>query len=205
MDIQQFIGRKREAGAKEHEGNSTDWGKWPRGRYISAAASELLDACAYAQRAIEVSMQTQDAELNHVAHFILEGAMNLLNGLEECDLEAACREAEAKVAELPIQNQVAEWATRNFGSDRPAYQRLLGAVEEIGELAHAHLKQEQNIRVGEDHEAGAKDAIGDVVIYLLDYCEIRGWNFEQIVEQTWDVVKLRDWINDSSSGKSAEA
>jgi len=69
-----------------------------------------------------------------------------------------------------IQTEVGTWATKNFGADRPAYQRLLGAMEELGELSHAHLKEEQNIRGTEDHVADAKDAIGDIVIYLMDYC-----------------------------------
>lgn len=46
---------------------------------------------------------------------------------------------------------------------------LVGAVEEIGELCHAWLKEEQGIR-GTDHDNEARDAIGDVIIYLLHFC-----------------------------------
>jgi NTP pyrophosphatase (non-canonical NTP hydrolase) len=93
-----------------------------------------------------------------------------------------------------IQEEHAIWSARNFGSDRPAYQPLLGAVEELGELAHAHLKQEQNIRGdSERHEEEAMDAIGDIAIYLIDYCNLRGWSFEAIIMETWERVSARDW------------
>jgi NTP pyrophosphatase (non-canonical NTP hydrolase) len=74
-----------------------------------------------------------------------------------------------------FQGEVSEWTRRNFG-DQPAYRPLLGAVEEIGELAHAHLKEEQKIRgTAEELQALAKDAVGDVIVYLADYCGRRGW------------------------------
>ena len=38
-----------------------------------------------------------------------------------------------------------EWVEHNF-PNRTNYHPLLGAVEEIGELCHAHLKYEQGIR-----------------------------------------------------------
>jgi len=71
---------------------------------------------------------------------------------------------------------------------------LLGAVEELGELAHAHLKQEQGIRgTAAEHEEKAKDAVADVVIFLSDYCSKRGFEFQAIIEKTWAEVKKRDW------------
>ena len=68
-----------------------------------------------------------------------------------------------------IQDEIAEWTERNFPT-HPAYHPLLGVAEEVGELSHAHLKQEQSIRTGEDHQADLFDAVGDIKIYLLDYC-----------------------------------
>tara|TARA_Y100000310_G_scaffold36505_1_gene34346 strand:- start:75 stop:866 length:792 start_codon:yes stop_codon:yes gene_type:complete len=90
------------------------------------------------------------------------------------------------------QREQVEWVKHNFG-ERPSWQPLLGAVEELGELAHAHLKQEQGIRLHEDHEANAKDAVADVTIYLLDYCSSRGWDFVDLVVSTWAAVRKRDW------------
>ena len=97
---------------------------------------------------------------------------------------------------LDLQLENAEWAEKNFGKDRPSYGPLLGAVEELGELAHAHLKSAQGIRSHEDHDTNAKDAVGDVIIYLADYCTLRGWSLQQIVEDTWEAVSRRDWTKD---------
>ena len=126
---------------------------------------------------------------------------------------AACREARVVVDKEPfkyeahdtpfhiepapnalrrLQAEQVPWIKHNFG-DRPSWMPLLGAVEELGELAHAHLKQAQGIRVSEDHDAKAKDAIADVVIFLADYCTARGFDLESLVMETWDKVKLRDW------------
>ena len=110
-------------------------------------------------------------------------------------LEAAERERDEARKADPIrtaQREQVEWVKHNFG-ERPSWQPLLGAVEELGELAHAHLKQEQGIRLHEDHEANAKDAVADVTIYLLDYCSSRGWDFVDLVVSTWAAVRKRDW------------
>lgn len=94
-----------------------------------------------------------------------------------------------------IQREQEEWALRNFGNV-PSYQPLLGAVEELGELAHAHLKHIQGIR-GFDQDAAAKDAkidaVADIIIYLLDYCNREGIDIESAVADTWDKVKQRNW------------
>jgi len=92
-----------------------------------------------------------------------------------------------------IQAEQAAWATRNFGP-KNSTDDLLGVTEEMGELAHAHLKRSQGIRHDTaEYEAKAKDAIGDIVIYLMGYCSAEGWDVEHIVKTTWDTVKHRDW------------
>jgi NTP pyrophosphatase (non-canonical NTP hydrolase) len=96
-----------------------------------------------------------------------------------------------------IQTEQAEWSRRNFDNRKP-HQPILGASEEVGELAHAYLKMEQGIRgTKEEHVAAMKDAVGDCVIFLMDLCNQMGWNFEEIVGGTWDQVKKRDWKKDS--------
>lgn len=148
-----------------------------------------------------------------------------------------------------------EWVAKNFpGPDMP--NTMLGVIEEMGELVHHHLKEDQNIR-GDDkyHQDEAQDAIGDLVVYLLGvmnfigyvpnyglhpklepqvdasnllltlasevgdlarrpsqydvnrvlismmrYCSARGWDFDQIVLETWDKVKQRDWTKDRMAG-----
>jgi len=77
---------------------------------------------------------------------------------------------------------------------------LLGLIEELGELAHSHLKEQQGIRTSEDHVAKAKDAIGDIVIFLADYCNARVFNLALIIKETWEQVRKRDWKRDSKVG-----
>lgn len=91
-----------------------------------------------------------------------------------------------------LQYQVNTWSRANFG-DQPAYRPLLGVSEECGELCHAFLKQEQNIRMDEDHKAQMADAVGDIVIYLLDFCARSGLSLEECLRDAWTVVQQRDW------------
>lgn len=109
-----------------------------------------------------------------------------------------------------IQKEIGMWVTANFNGHYKqldtdsfylcAHQPLLGMVEELGELSHAHLKVEQGIRTNEDHEAARKDAIGDLLIYLLDYCGVHDLDAEEILEQTWGAVKKRNWKQNPSDG-----
>lgn len=87
-----------------------------------------------------------------------------------------------------------QWARKNFGPS-VGYRNLLGAMEELGELAHAHLKSEQGIRNNENHEENKKDAVADVIIYLCDYCNSQGFDLEDILRETWNKVLQRDWVN----------
>jgi NTP pyrophosphatase (non-canonical NTP hydrolase) len=98
-----------------------------------------------------------------------------------------------------IQFEVMEWAAHNFPNAQ-VYQPLIGIMEEVGELAHAHLKQEQNIRTNENHTENAKDAIGDIIIYLMDYCNRRNFNLSDIIIDTWSLVKKRDWQKNKIRG-----
>ena len=147
------------------------------------------------------------------------------------------------------------WVEHNFPGEPQPESSLFGVIEELGELAHAHLKQSQGIR-GEEHEAEAQDAIGDLTIYLLgfmghfkyipylknhhplsarapkvsplgllahrvgalaitpgsriacsrlvnelrSYCHDRDWSYEDIVLETWERVKQRDWIKFPDTG-----
>ena len=91
-----------------------------------------------------------------------------------------------------IQMEMIPWHNHNF-PDAPLWQPVMGAVEEVGALCHAALKQAQGIRTNEDHDKNIDDAIGDIVIYLMHVCNIRGKFLEDIVENTWSKVSQRDW------------
>lgn len=103
-----------------------------------------------------------------------------------------------------IQVEVSRWALYNFPYAKP-HQPLLGAAEEIGELCHAHLKDEQGIRgTKEEHKKAKEDAIGDVIIYLAHYCALNNTTLYQCIISAWNEVKDRDWIKYPTTGKSTE-
>jgi NTP pyrophosphatase (non-canonical NTP hydrolase) len=91
-----------------------------------------------------------------------------------------------------IQIEHRQWQEYNFGKI-PVHDSILGAMEELGELCHAYTKLKQGNRVNEDHVADMKDAIGDIVIFLISICNERGWNFQDIVIDVWTQVRQRDW------------
>lgn len=97
-----------------------------------------------------------------------------------------------------IQDAHREWLNRNFGDKTgdgvAQLEQFLGITEELGELAHALLKGRQGIRgSAEKHEAAAKDAVGDIFIFLSGFCCRKGWDLQEIIEETWAEVSQRDW------------
>lgn len=110
-----------------------------------------------------------------------------------------------------LQDELAPWVEKNFPHTYPAgvlpYRPLLGIVEEVGELAHSHLKQEQGIRgTPEEHETAGKDALADIFVYMCDYATQRGWDVHETVEHVWrKVVSKRDWTQNKINGKVEEA
>lgn len=99
-----------------------------------------------------------------------------------------------------LQIEVGMWSDRNFPNNRP-HHPLLGALEELGELSHAHLKMEQGIRGNVDQHHYAKlDAIGDIIIYLADYCHRNSLELAACVEITWEMVKKRNWQANKQDG-----
>jgi NTP pyrophosphatase (non-canonical NTP hydrolase) len=76
-------------------------------------------------------------------------------------------------------------------------------MEEVGELAHAHLKHDQGIRGLEDQDLAHTqkvDAVGDIVIYLASYCTANNIDLEAAVKKTWEEVKARDWVTYPDKG-----
>jgi hypothetical protein len=69
-----------------------------------------------------------------------------------------------------LQSQVGIWSQYNFGNQLP-HRPAMGLIEELMELS-ASL---QNL----EHE-GVLDAIGDVTIYMADYCYRRGWDLAEL-------------------------
>lgn len=96
---------------------------------------------------------------------------------------------------IVLQEELKEWLDHNF-PNATADQQFKGIVEELGELAHADLKTEQNIRgydaIKWDHEV--KDAVGDIVIYLINWCNTKDISFFECLNLALMTIKNRDWI-----------
>lgn len=115
-----------------------------------------------------------------------------------------------------IQKQVGEWSRQNFGdqiskqtlAELGSIAPLLGIVEEVGELTHAVLKRHQGIRGFDDdkvYEEARDDAIGDILIYLCDFCSREGVDVQHALESTWNgIVAKRDWKKDKDGGTGSE-
>jgi NTP pyrophosphatase (non-canonical NTP hydrolase) len=103
-----------------------------------------------------------------------------------------------------IQDEISLWVTTNNlvpegvqGSWKP----LLGIGEEVGELNHAYLKRRQAIRgTTEEHTAAIEDAVGDLAIFLMSFCQLEGIEFEEVLRDTWAKVQERNWLEDPQKG-----
>lgn len=99
-----------------------------------------------------------------------------------------------------IQEQIDRWRGYNFPKATPD-QQFMGMTEELGELAHAILKGQQGIRgYSPEDTAEIKDAIGDLMIYLLNFCSMHEWSALEILQDVWDEVKERDWQANPEDG-----
>lgn len=103
-----------------------------------------------------------------------------------------------------FQRDVEQWEAKQPFAGGPAHHPLLGVVEELGELAHAHLKNEQGIRGFDDEQKtreAKEDAIGDLLVYLVNYCSKSGLRLGDSLERAWSVVRRRDWNKNPQNGQ----
>ena len=98
------------------------------------------------------------------------------------------------------QTEVSKWSNKNFG-DQPPINPLVGIMEELGELSHAHLKGIEGIRHTpvEIHDMKG-DALGDLFIYMCDYADKSGLWLEEVIETVWNKVKERNWKDNQKNG-----
>lgn len=89
----------------------------------------------------------------------------------------------------------AEWVSANF-PEATKEDAVLGAIEELGELAHAMLKYKSRIRGFEDeiaYRAAVVDAAVDVYLYLLHLMLLMGEDYETAILRMSAHVHQRDW------------
>lgn len=78
---------------------------------------------------------------------------------------------------------VVNWAKeRKIIPNSTPESQVLKAVSEMGELADATLK-------GQDEEM--QDAIGDVVVCLVNLCCLKGWTLAECLNEAWEQIKDR--------------
>lgn len=91
-----------------------------------------------------------------------------------------------------IQREHKSWADYNFGGTQLNH-AFMGMAEELGELAHALLKQQQAIRTNENHKLDAIDAVCDLLIYTCSLANVLQIDLSIELQHTWNKVKQRDW------------
>lgn len=99
-----------------------------------------------------------------------------------------------------LQDEHRAWLQHNFPNQDPN-DALLGVVEEVGEFAHAVLKRKQGIRTVNDN--AVRDAIGDIFIYLMSYCNTNNLSLAECIEDAWLQVSERDWVAYPKTGRPA--
>lgn len=91
-----------------------------------------------------------------------------------------------------IQRDHAVWLAENF-PNYEAWECVVGAQEELGELAAAFLKAHQCIN--KKDPAAERDAVGDIIIFLMGFCTARGYAIEDCIREAWSVVRTRNKRN----------
>jgi len=82
-----------------------------------------------------------------------------------------------------VENKIIIWAQarRIIPNSTPEVQ-LLKAVSEMGELADATIKKDKEAVV---------DAVGDVMVCLINYCALQDINLVDCMEVAYDQIKNR--------------
>lgn len=82
-----------------------------------------------------------------------------------------------------IEMQVIQWseARRIIPNSTPQAQ-LLKAYEEMGELTAATIR---------NHRPGMEDAVGDVMVCLINYCALSDLDLVQCLSNAYDEIKDR--------------
>lgn len=82
-----------------------------------------------------------------------------------------------------FQANVMEWAAaRKIYKNGTSIAQLLKAVSEMGELADAHAKNKREDKI---------DAVGDVLVCLVNYCYMEDIPMGQAMGQAWNEIKNR--------------
>lgn len=82
-----------------------------------------------------------------------------------------------------IEMKIIQWAeARKIIPNSTAEVQLLKAISEMGELADATIKNDQEAIV---------DSVGDVMVCLINYCALQDLNLVDCMEIAYDQIKNR--------------
>lgn len=90
-----------------------------------------------------------------------------------------------------LKTEVGEWSRKNF-PDQPDVNPYIGSSEEMGELA-------DRVDLSSEPDTEELDAVGDILIYLADFCYIRDLDYQKAYEMskektvTYDDL-FREWV-----------
>lgn len=104
-----------------------------------------------------------------------------------------------------LQEKHLVWSIYNFITAPEEEDMFKGIVEETGELSRVLLKSKQAIRGWDDHSKRLltkKDAVGDILIYIMGFCSANGWDFGEVLTETLNSVLKRDWKKYPKTGFS---
>lgn len=82
-----------------------------------------------------------------------------------------------------LEARILQWSRdRHIIPNSTATAQLLKAISEVGELADAHAKGDLDAE---------RDGVGDAVICLINFCELRGLRFTDCVAAAYAEIKDR--------------
>lgn len=82
-----------------------------------------------------------------------------------------------------LEEKILQWSSdRGILQNGKSTSQLLKAISEMGELADAHAKNQPE---------EIKDAIGDIVVCLVNYCALQEMELLECLEGAYNVIKDR--------------
>lgn len=82
-----------------------------------------------------------------------------------------------------LEEKILQWSSdRGILQNGKSTSQLLKAISEMGELADAHAKNQPE---------EIKDAIGDIVVCLVNYCALQEMELLDCLEGAYNVIKDR--------------
>lgn len=82
-----------------------------------------------------------------------------------------------------FQLKIKNWATeRGIYRHSTSTAQLLKGISEMGELADAQVKGNEDDKI---------DAVGDILVCLVNYCALEGFTMDEAWEAAWNQIKDR--------------